>query len=191
MSELNFYYAVMAAGKSTQLLQLNFSLKNKGFSPLLLKSSLDTRDEGVIKSRIGLEEKCNLIQTNDIISEFSNELLYASHILVDEAQFLNRDQIDSLCKIVDFQNKPVYCFGLRTDFRGQLFEGSSHLFALADNLVEVPMVSKDGRKTVLHLKLKNGKPVFDGNSVEVGGDELYESVSRKEWFTYKIKDKKR
>lgn len=181
----------MAAGKSTQLLQLNFSLKNKGFSPLLLKSSIDTRDIGVIKSRIGLEEKCNLIETENIVTEFTEELLLATHVLVDEAQFLTAEQVHSLCIIADFHNKPVYCFGLRTDFKGKLFEGSSHLFALADNLVEVPMVSTDGRKTILHAKKRNGKYIFDGDSVEVGGDDLYESVSRREWLKLKIKEKKK
>lgn len=181
----------MAAGKSTQLLQLNFSLKTKGFCPLLLKSSIDTRDIGVIKSRIGLEEKCNLIETSNIFTEFTDELMISTHVLVDEAQFLNRAQVLSLCKIADFHNKPVYCFGLRTDFKGQLFEGSSHLFALADNLIEVPMVSNDGRKTVLHAKKRNGNYIFDGDSVEVGGDDLYESVSRKEWLTLKLKEKKK
>lgn len=180
----------MAAGKSTQLLQLNFSLKTKGFSPLLLKSCIDTRDEGVIKSRIGLEEKCQIIETDDIITEFSDELMISTHVLVDEAQFLNVNQIHSLAKIADFHDKSVYCFGLRTDFRGKLFEGSANLFALADNLIEVPMVSNDGRKTVLHAKKRNGKYVFDGDSVEVGGDDLYESVSRKEWLKLKIKEKK-
>lgn len=154
MSEVSFYYSVMAAGKSTQLLQLNFSLKMKNFSPLLLKSSIDTRDIGVIKSRIGLEERCHLIQTNDLVTEFSEELMISTHILVDEAQFLNKEQVHSLCKIADFYNRPVYCYGLRTDFKGNLFVGSSYLFALADNLIEVPMSSMDGKKNNIAYEKK-------------------------------------
>lgn len=169
---ITFYYGTMGGGKSTLALQTVHTLETKGFQPILLKSTVDTRDPGVVKSRIGLERECQTFETLDV----SN----ATHVIVDEAQFLTEEQIETLCQLSD-DGLYVLCFGLRTSFTGKLFEGSALLFALADELVELPIISRDGNKCVLHVRRVDGVPVFDGNSVHVGDYDIYESVSRKEW----------
>ena len=189
MANLNFYYSVMSSGKSTLCLQLNYSLSQKGFKPLLLKSNIDTRDKNVIKSRIGLSQKCFSITSEDIEQQHYDKILTSTHILVDEAQFLSRENVMSLSRIADFRNIEVFCFGLRTDYTGNLFEGSKHLFALSDNLIEVPTISADGNKQILHIKYTNNVPVFNGESIEVGDMDKYSSVSRKEWLLEYYKNK--
>lgn len=179
---LSFSYGTMSCGKSTTLLQLNFSLREMGFTPLLAKPRIDTRTLSTIKSRIGLEEDCLLLPDDDFLDIIENH----THILVDEAQFLDKEQILQLQRIVDVYEKEVHCFGLRTSYTGELFEGSSVLFAIADNLVELPLIYKDGHKTIMHIRYVDGKPIFDGDPIHVGDiDEDYESVSRKQYFRVK------
>lgn len=168
----------MACGKSTYCLQMNHTLKSKNFRPYLLKSSVDTRDSGVIKSRIGIEHPVNYFTCEDLLEPYA---LSCTHILVDEAQFLNQYQINTLIEAVDIGNINVLCFGLRTDYTGKLFSGSAMLFAIADDLIELPILHEDGRKCICHVKYVDDIPVFDGESIEVGGDEMYDSVSRKHW----------
>lgn len=177
-AKLTFYYGTMACGKSTYCLQMNHNLKSKNFLPYLLKSAIDVRDEGVIRSRIGIEHGVNYFNYDNTIDLYA---LKCTHILVDEAQFLNKDQIDLLIELVDGYNIDVVCFGLRTDFTGKLFDGTAMLFAMADDLIELPVLNEDNRKCICHLRSVNGEPVFSGKSIQVGGDEMYESVSRKQW----------
>lgn len=162
----------MGGGKSTLALQTHYTLKSKGFNPVLVKSTVDTRDPGVVKSRIGLSLECQTFETLNTDG--------ATHLIVDEAQFLTENEVEILC---DLSDKGIYvlCFGLRTSFTGKLFEGSALLFALADELVELPIISRDGNKCVMHVRRVDGIPVFDGDSVFVGDQDIYESVSRKEW----------
>jgi thymidine kinase len=175
----------MGSGKSMQALQLNFSLKEAGFKPLLIKPRTDTRTIGTIKSRIGLEEDCMIFPDDGLFEVVEPDV---THVICDEAQFLTRDQVLQFVELVDEHAIAVYCFGLRTSYTGELFEGSAALFALADNLVELPLIYKDGRKTIMHVRYIDGKPVFDGNPVHVGDiKEDYESVSRAQYFNLKKK----
>lgn len=162
----------MGSGKSTLALQTHHTLKSKGFSPVLVKSTVDTRDPGVVKSRIGLSMECYSFENLNTEG--------ATHVIVDEAQFLTEAEIETLCKLSD-NGIYVLCFGLRTSFTGKLFEGSALLFAIADELIELPIISRDGNKCVMHVRRVDGVPVFDGNSIFVGDQDIYESVSRKEW----------
>ena len=173
----------MGSGKSTYLLQLNFSLKAAGFKPLLIKPEIDTRTTGTIASRIGLEEPCEIWSSSTDIKVLTENF---THVLCDEAQFLNKEQIIALANLVDFSEITVYCFGLRTSYTGDLFEGSAALFALADDLIELPLIYKDGHKTIMHVRYVNGVPTFDGDPIHVGDIvEDYESVSRQQYFSLK------
>jgi len=179
MAELTFYYSTMAAGKSTAALQLNYSLNQAGFKPQLMKPSLDTRDVGCIRSRIGIEAPATLI-TDLPIGKLN---LYATHLIVDEAQFLNKKQVEDLGLIADYYEMPVYCYGLRTAYTGELFEGAAALMAIADNLIELPLISKDNKKAVMHIRYVDGKPIFEGDPIFVGDIvEEYRSVSRNEYY---------
>jgi thymidine kinase len=169
---ITFFYSVMGSGKSTLALQTHHTLKSKGFNPALVKSDVDTRDPGVIKSRIGLSQECESFESLNTSG--------ITHLIVDEAQFLTEDEVEFLCDLSD-NGIYILCFGLRTSFTGKLFEGSALLFAIADELIELPIISSDGNKCVLHVRRVDGKPVFDGDSIFVGDQDIYESVSRKEW----------
>ena len=173
---ISFYYGTMASGKSTAALQLNFSLRQKNHKVLLIKPSIDTRDVGVVKSRIGIQHECYVWRQDEDLNIESD----ITHIIVDEAQFLSEYQIEQLCFFSDI-DVSIYCFGLRTTYKGDLFEGSARLFAIADNLYELPTISYDGNKTIMHVRYQDGKPVFEGDKIHVGGDDMYLAVSRKEW----------
>jgi thymidine kinase len=173
---IQFLYGTMGGGKSTLALQTNYTLKSKGFHPILVKSSVDTRDPDVIKSRIGLSHPCQSFKNLDTTG--------ATHVIVDEAQFLTEDEVEILCQKSD-EGMQILCFGLRTSFTGKLFEGSALLFAIADELIELPIVSRDGNKCVMHIRRIDGIPIFTGNSIHVGDQDIYESVSRKEWRAIK------
>jgi thymidine kinase len=180
----------MGSGKSTAALQLNFSLKEAEFKPLLIKPKIDTRTEGTIKSRIGLEEKCLLFSEEvDLISLIPEKV---THVICDEAQFLNHNEIIKLCELVDDYGIDVYCFGLRTAYNGELFEGSAALFALADDLIELPLIFKDGKKTIMHIRYIDGKPIFAGDPIHIGDiKEDYKSVSRQYYFKTMKENKRR
>jgi thymidine kinase len=179
MNDITFYYSVMGSGKSTYALQLNYSLKQAGFNPVLLKPKLDTRDNNKVKSRIGIEEDCLLIDNNLEIPK------NCTHLIIDEAQFLSQSEI-SMLNFYSIENEiPLYFFGLRTSYTGKLFEGSAILMAIADNLIELPLIYKDGNKATMHLRFINNNAIFEGDPINVGdliGSERYESVSRVEYF---------
>lgn len=177
----------MGSGKSTYVLQLRHTLEREGFHPLLVKPSFDTREPGVVRSRIGIEYPAFTILPDD---DTHDRLQWrgdaVTHVIVDEAQFLSEKNIDGLRKIVDRESIPVYCFGLRTAYTGRLFEATAHLMAIADELIELPMIYKDGSKANMHIRYVGGVPVFDGAATFVGDiDEEYESVSRREFFRRK------
>jgi thymidine kinase len=169
----------MGAGKSTHLLNLNHRLTKDGYNVIVAKPEIDTRDKGVIRSRIGLEKECLLINDqNNIVNIVKNN---TDFILIDEAQFLTENQVIDIVYLVNEYEIDVICYGLRTDYRFQLFEGSQTLFAYADELIEIPYNPLDEDKKITHMKFVNDMPVFEGNPIEPG-DEIYKSVSRKKWF---------
>jgi thymidine kinase len=186
MAKLFFYYSSMNAGKTTILLQSAHNYKERGMTPLLFTPKLDDRyGAGVIKSRIGLEAKAIIFDNTDDLFETTRSRLEDKNIhcvLVDESQFLTKDQVFQLSEIVDRLEIPVLCFGLRTDFRGELFEGSQYLLAWADELKEIKTICHTGRKANFVVRIDDeGYAVKEGAQVEIGGNERYVSVSRKEF----------
>ena len=184
MAKLYFNYSSMNAGKSTMLLQANHNYIERGMKPEIFTSNLDSRfGKGEIVSRIGLKSKSNICTTKtDIYNEIYNLKIKKNVdcVLIDEAQFLTKDQVNQLGKIVDLLNIPVLTFGIRTDFQGNLFEGSKYLLAWADNLREIKTICHCGRKATMVLRLnENGQIVKEGSQIEIGGEEKYVSVCRK------------
>lgn len=191
MAKLYFNYSSMNAGKSTMLLQANHNYLERGMKPQIYTSDLDDRfGEGEIVSRIGLKSKANIFNTKtNIYKEIvSLDINYkVDCILIDEAQFLTQKQVTQLGQIVDDLDIPVLAFGIRTDFQGNLFEGSKYLLALADNLKEIKTVCHCGRKATMVLRVDDkGQVVTDGTQIEIGGEERYVSVCRKHFYEKNI-----
>ena len=187
MAKLYFYYASMNAGKSTTLLQADFNYRERGMETMLWTAAFDDRaGVGTIASRIGLRTGARLYDAlTDIRHEVEEELkkrpLHC--ILVDEAQFLTHAHVVQLCSICDELNIPVLAYGLRTDFKANLFEGSAHLLALADNLVELKGICHCGRKATMNLRVDaDGNAVAEGASVEIGGNDRYVSLCRRHFM---------
>ena len=187
MAKLYFYYSAMNAGKTTTLLQSAHNYRERGMRTLILTPRLDTRaGEGVVASRIGLQSKGTVFGRDDDLERIARDDI-AAHgalgcVLVDEAQFLSKSQVWQLSEIVDRLNVPVLAYGLRTDFRGELFEGSQYLLAWADNLVEIKTICHTGRKATMVVRVdEHGHAVTDGPQVEIGGNDRYVSVSRGEF----------
>ena len=184
MAKLYFNYSSMNAGKSTMLLQANHNYIERGMQPEIYTSNLDKRfGENEIVSRIGLKSKSNLFDIKtDIYKEIlnKNDKKEIDCVLIDEAQFLTKNQVKQLGDIVDLLDIPVLTFGIRTDFQGNLFEGSKYLLAWADNLKEIKTVCHCGRKATMVLRLNEyGQITEDGNQIDIGGEEKYVSVCRK------------
>lgn len=184
MAKLFFYYSAMNAGKSTILLQSSYNYRERGMRTLLLTPEIDTRDgQGFIYSRIGLKAEATMFSPiDDLLQLVRNELEQSKIdcVLVDESQFLSRKQVSQLCQVADELNIPVLTYGLRTDFRGDLFEGSQYLLAWADTLNEIKTICHCGSKATMVLRIgPDGEPVKEGSQVEVGGNERYLSVCRR------------
>ena len=184
MAKLHFFYSTMNAGKSTSLLQSNHNYKETGLDTLIfLPDETSKLSKGKIVSRIGLSAKA--IITNKDFDFYTyvknNKTKMLSCVLIDEAQFLRKVQVRQLGKVADLLNIPVMCYGIRTDFQGELFEGSSELLSLADNLIELKTICYDcGRKaTMVVRKDENNKIVTEGSKVVVGGNDIYTPVCRK------------
>jgi thymidine kinase len=186
MAKLYFNYSAMNAGKTTVLLQSAHNYRERGMTPLLFTPAMDDRHgTGVIRSRIGLESRAIAFESGDdlfrlVLKELDDRNIHC--VLVDEAQFLSRDHVYQLTEVVDRLDIPVLCFGLRTDFRGELFEGSRHLLAWADQLEEIKTICHTGKKATMVVRVdEEGYALKEGSQVEVGGNERYISVSRKEF----------
>ena len=187
MAKLYFYYAAMNAGKSTTLLQADFNYRERGMQTMLWTAAHDDRSgAGQIGSRLGLTIEANAYSPDvDLFDAVGEELKRRElHcVLVDEAQFLTRDQVLQLCRLSDEVNLPVLCYGLRTDFLGQLFEGSAALLALADALVELKAVCECGRKATMNLRVDaDGHAVASGEQTEIGGNDRYIALCRRHFF---------
>lgn len=186
MAKLHFYYSAMNAGKTTTLLQASYNYQERGMKTVLYKPKFDTRDsQTMIKSRIGLQEKAILFSKKynffeSIEKETKQNKNNINCILVDEAQFLSKEQVIHLSRIVDELSIPVLCYGLRTDFLGKLFEGSQYLLGIADSLTEIKTICHCGSKASMNLRVDcDGNPVKDGEQIEVGGNDRYIAVCRK------------
>ena len=174
----------MNAGKSTALLQSNYNYNERGMDTLLFLPKVDAdANKNKIHSRIGLIADAISVDTNfdffDYVQNFKNEKKVDA-ILIDEVQFLSKDQVRQICKISDTLNIPSMCYGIRTDFRGELFEGSSELLALADNLIELKTVCDCGRKATMVVRLdESGKVITAGEKIQIGGNDTYKVYCRK------------
>ncbi|MBA3512633.1 thymidine kinase [Sphingomonas sp.] len=187
MAKLYFYYAAMNAGKSTTLLQADFNYRERGMATMLWTAAHDDRSgSGQIGSRLGLTIEAHAYSPEvDLFGRVGEELKRREiHcVLVDEAQFLTRDQVLQLCRLCDEVNLPVLCYGLRTDFLGQLFEGSAALLAIADALVELKAVCECGRKATMNLRVDaEGHAVASGEQTEIGGNDRYVALCRRHFF---------
>ena len=183
MAKLYFYYSAMNAGKSTTLLQSSYNYGERGMHTLILTPELDTRyGIGEVASRIGLKSEATSFSVSDNlfrICEKEHEKRTVHCVFVDEAQFMTKTQVHQISDVVDRLDVPALAYGLRTDFQGNLFEGSMYLLALADSIVEIKTICHCGRKATMVLRLDgDGNPVRDGDQVKIGGNESYTSVCR-------------
>ena len=184
MAKLHFFYSTMNAGKSTALLQSNHNYKESNLKTLLfVPKSIADKSNGKIISRIGLEANAIIVNNEyDFYTEISKKQSEKiSCIFVDEAQFLTKKQVHGLGKIADELNIPVMTYGIRTDFRGELFEGSQELLALADNLKELKTIcSECDKKATMVVRLdSSGKILLEGEKILIGGNEIYKTLCRK------------
>jgi len=187
MAKLYFYYSAMNAGKTTTLLQSAYNYRERGMRTLILTPALDNRyGEGVVASRIGLKaHACRFAGDHDLFALVEADIAARGPlhcVLADESQFLTRAQVWQLSDVVDRLDIPVLAYGLRTDFRGELFEGSRYLLAWADNLEEIKTICHSGRKATMVVRVdEQGRAVTEGPQVEIGGNDRYVSVSRAEF----------
>ncbi|NCF14966.1 MAG: thymidine kinase [Gammaproteobacteria bacterium] len=184
MAKLYFYYSSMNAGKSTNLLQSSYNYKERGMNTLVLAPQLDDRyGAGRVTSRIGIESEATTFGTDanllKVVEEArTDQPLHC--VLIDEAQFLTRDQVFQLSEVTDELNIPVLAYGLRTDFQGEPFEGSKYLLSWADNLKELKAICHCGTKATMVLRMdEDGNAVTEGSQVEIGGNDRYVSMCRR------------
>lgn len=183
MAKLYFKYGAMGSSKSAQALITKFNYEELGMSVWLIKPSTDTRDGAdIIKSRIGLSQRAQIITPEqDIIEEYGK---VGKHdvIIADEAQFFTPEQIDQLRDLVDEENLPVLCFGLRTDFLTHFFPGAQRLMELADSLTEIKTVCACGRKATVNARIdESGRVITKGDQVFLGGNDSYVAMCHKCW----------
>lgn len=185
MAKLHFYYSAMNAGKSTTLLQSSYNYYERGMDTLIFVPKIDYRfGVGTVTSRIGLKSDAIAIDTDfELFNYVQNKLAENSNIkcvLVDEAQFLTKKQVIQLCHITDELRIPVLAYGLRSDFRGNPFEGSLYLLTLADLLIELKTICYCGKKAIMNLRMDSqGRRVKNGLQIEIGGNEMYTAVCRR------------
>jgi len=184
MAKLYFYYSSMNAGKSTALLQSSYNYRERGMSTLILAPRLDDRyGIGKVTSRIGLESSATIFKSDEdlyqlISAKSAQEPLHC--VLVDEAQFLTKEQVFQLGEVTDELNIPVLTYGIRTDFQGEPFQGSKYLLAWADNLKELKAICFCGSKATMVIRLdEDGNAITQGSQVEIGGNDRYVSMCRK------------
>ena len=188
----------MGSAKTALLITTAYNFEERGMAYKCLKPVVDTREaRNVIRSRIGIERECSWIYANTNLYDFVREICRENHrvvewLLVDEAQFLSRAQVDQLSRVVDDFGINVICYGLRTDFQSNLFEGSRRLFEIADTIDEIKSTCNCGRKTIINARIDaNGNLVEQGAQVEIGGDDRYVAVCRKCWRNKRIEQSRR
>lgn len=187
LAQLFFKYGAMNSGKSIDILKVAHNYEEQGKPVELLTSGVDTRaGRGVIASRIGLKRRVTPVMKDTNVYKLVKDVL-ADHkiycVLIDEAQFLTKEHVLQLTKIVDELGIPVMTFGLKNDFRNELFEGSKYLLIYADKIEEMKTICWFcPHKATMNLRIHNGKPVYEGDQVQIGGNESYYPVCRKHYF---------
>ncbi len=184
MAKLYFYYSSMNAGKSTALLQSSYNYIERGMCTLVLAPDLDDRyGAGKVTSRIGIEADATTFKPEDdlfTVVESSHLKDALSCVLIDEAQFLTKEQVYQLSEVTDKLNVPVLAYGLRTDFRGEPFPGSKYLLAWSDNLKEIKAICHCGSKATMVVRLnEQGEAIREGSQIEIGGNDRYVSMCRR------------
>jgi len=184
MAKLYFYYSSMNAGKSTALLQSSYNYKERGMSTLVLAPELDDRfGAGKVTSRIGIESEATTFRPAHDLFESVQRRCEESPlhcVLIDEAQFLTKEQVFQLGEVTDKLNIPVLAYGLRTDFRGEPFEGSKYLLAWSDNLKELKAICHCGSKATMVIRMdESGNAIREGSQIEIGGNDRYLSMCRR------------
>ena len=184
-SRLIFYHGSMASGKSLQLLVKAHNFDTKNIPILVIKPSIDTREEeAIVKSRIGVSRKCLLIDKNENLFNLAIKHKMCKWILVDESQFLTPQQVEQLAKAVDTIGINVICYGLRTDFLSHVFPGSLRLFELADTIEEIKSYCECGNKAIINARFDaKGNMITQGEQIQIGGDETYKAICRDCFFT--------
>lgn len=185
MAQLFFKYGAMNSGKSIDVLKVAHNYEEQGKPVVLLTSGVDTRSgQGTIASRIGLERKVHPIMKDTNVYEYVKNIdqrIYC--VLIDEAQFLSKEHVLQLTQIVDELNIPVMTFGLKNDFRNELFEGSKYLLIYADKIEEMKTICWFcPHKATMNLRMLDGHPIYEGEQVQIGGNESYYPVCRKHYF---------
>ena len=188
MSKLYFKFGAMASSKTANALMTRFNYEEKGNHVWLIKPDLDNRDDytdengvrvTVVKSRIGLSAVADVVgRDEDIHARFMalNERQHIDVIICDECQFLTAAQVDQMKYIAEYCDTPVLCFGLRSDFLTQLFEGSKRLFEIADSITEIKSVCRCGKKAIVNARIADGRVVTVGDQIEIGGNDKYEGM---------------
>ncbi|MBF0699191.1 thymidine kinase [Streptococcus danieliae] len=185
MAQLYFKYGTMNSGKTIEILKVAHNYEEQGKRVLIMTSALDTRDGvGMVSSRIGMRREALAIDDEfDLFGfiEKEQEDLYC--VLIDEAQFLKRHHVFALARVVDELDIPVMAFGLKNDFRNELFEGSKYLLLFADKIEEIKTICHYcSKKATMVLRMQDGKPLYDGEQIQIGGNETYVSVCRRHYF---------
>lgn len=198
IGKLYFRYGTMGSAKTAMLLTQVYNFEERQMEYLCFKPVIDTREQrNVIRSRIGIERECRWIYPDtDLYSElrhiFEQTLSLPSWLLVDEAQFLSAAQVEQLARVTDDFGCNVMCYGLRTDFKTHLFEGSRRLFEIADSIEEIKSTCSCGRKTIVNARIDSaGNIITEGEQVEIGGNDKYMAVCRKCWSNKRVEKEMR
>lgn len=184
MSKLYFRYGAMGASKTANALMTDYNYRERNMQTRLYTPAIDTRTNiGTVASRIGLKEEAVTFSPEfDFLDDAKkNNIENLSCIIIDESQFLTKKQVYQLSDIVDYYRIPVICYGLRTDFKGDLFEGSHWLFAIADSIEEIKTICFCKNKAIMNARIVNGKVVKEGEQIQIGGNESYIALCRKHW----------
>lgn len=196
--KLYFRYGTMGSAKTALLLTTAYNFEERNLNYMCMKPFIDNREKSnVIRSRIGIERECHWIYNDTDLYQFAKNhfestMTVVDWFLIDEAQFLTEQQVDQLSRIVDDFGSNVICYGLRTDFKSRLFEGSRRLFEIADTIDEIKSTCTCGHKTIINARIdSNGDFVEDGAQVEIGGDDRYIAVCRKCWRNKRIEQMQR
>lgn len=185
MGKLIFKYGAMGSAKTANLLMTAYNFEEKNKIVQLLKPQLDTRDGNYISSRIGIKRECLLFSKTTMISDIYN--YHADILFIDESQFLTKEQVDDLADLVDNHDKLIFCYGLRTDFLSNLFEGSKRLFEIADKIEEVKSICECGNKASINCRIdENNNIIYEGSQILIGSNSLYKPLCRKCWNKNKI-----
>lgn len=184
--KMYYYYGVMGSSKTANALMKKFNFEEKNKKVVMIKPSIDNRDgEEIIKSRIGIECKANVLGYEQSVYDITNKFDNIDIIIVDEAQFLSKKQVDELRELTD-NGIMVMCYGLKTDYMGNLFEGSKRLLEISDTIREIQSMCKCGKKAIMNTRYQDGKIIYSGDQIDIGGNNKYTALCYKCYKSGKI-----